>query len=336
MAFPWLHQTTFDDGTLGNFDSETDASAIFDYPTYRELARSNFAPWNGAHCARARLSGTAVGYVTETGDFDTAADGTIYVWFSVCIGADLSLTAADTVILFALESAGPVSEVVVGVRNNSGTYELFCGETGATRTLAIVPNNKKWYQIEVAANIDSGGPNDGTVDFYVDGAQVGAQITGLDQAVITQASFGAVSGTAANNRGTILFGGIIADDARVYPRERFPNNTFWVTRDINAFVGPCVIDAASVTGTSTDAIMTILDTDNYSSTGTDFSREPVAYLRNVTASDSSPAFNGPIVCKRGAYVQLAGTSPQGWVTIKEGGTPVMSAAQYVDRGQAKR
>ena len=332
MAFPFLAEETWDDGTRGNFDAETDASAILDFPSYAELARGGFAPWRGAHALRLRLSGTATAEIVETGTFDTAAAGTISVWFPLLIGADLSLTDTDTILLASLDSAGPVSEAVVGIRNNGGAYELFCGETGATATLPITPNNKRWYQIEVVAVIDDGVSDDGTLVFYVDGAQVGATITGLDQAAITQFRLGAISGTAAGNRGTILIGGVIADDVRIYPRERFAQDSVWVTRDITAFVGPCTLDAASVTGTSTDAVMTILDTDIYSATGIGFSREPRVYLRNVTANDQAPGFNTPIEIKRGAYVQLTGTSPQGWVSIRRPSAVVMSAANYVDLG----
>lgn len=331
MAFPFLDDETFDAGTLGGFDSETDASSILDYPDYKELARQGFAPFQGAHALRVRLSGTAVAYVQENDDYDTTADGTIHVWFPVCIGADVTLSDTDTVILFALQSAGPVNEVVVGLRNNGGVYELFAGETGATRTLAITRSNTRWYQVELSANIDAGGGNDGTVDFYVDGAPVGAQITGLNQEVISQAQFGVVSGTAAGNTGTILLGRIIADDARIYPRERFPVSTVWVTRDINAFVGPCEIETVQLTGTSTNATVTIYDTDVYSSTGVDFSREPVVYTRNITANDQSPSQNTPIQVKKGAYVELSGTNPQAWLTLCKG-APVLSHANYVNRG----
>ena len=331
MSFPNLVDETFDQGDRGNFDSETDASSILDFPDYAVLARQGLAPWRGAHALRLALNGTATADITETGGFDTAQASTIQVWFPVCIGADLSLTAGDTVILFALQSAGPVNEVVFGVRNSGGVYELFAGETGAANTLAITRSNKRWYQVELSCTINS------TIDFYIDGAPVGAQITGLSQAAITQGQLGAISGTAAGNAGTILIGGIIADDTRIYPREQFPQDTLWVTRDINAFVGPCYIDDVILTGTGTNAVLTILDTDIYSSTGIGFSREPAVYVRNVTANDQSPDLNVQRELKKGAYIQLTGTDPQAWVSIKSDGYNgvVKSHANYVDRGLRK-
>ena len=331
MAFPWLHYSTFDDETLQNFDSETDASSILSFPDYRALAGQGFAPWQGSHACRLRLSGTATAALTETGDWDTAAAGRIFTWFPVCIGADLTLAAGDTVILASLDSAGPVSEAVVGVRNNGGVYELFAGETGATRTLPITRDTARWYQIELDTRIDDGAGDNGTINFYVDGAAVGAQITGLNQEAITQFRLGAVSGTAAGNSGTILIGGVMADDVRIYPRTRFPLDTHWVTRDLTVFIGAGELDDARLTGTGTDAVMTILDTDSYTATGVTFSREPLVYVRNVTANDQSPGLQTPVQFTRGCYVQLTGTNPQAFLSLGRG-TIMRSRANYVDRG----
>jgi len=333
MAFPWLHYSTFDDGTRQNFDSETDASNILDFPHYRELSRGGFSPWQGSHALRLRLNGTATANIAETGDWDTSASGTIATWLTVCIGSDLNLADGDTVILFSLDSAGPVSETVFGVRRSGSNYQLFAGETGATNTLTITRDNTKWYQIELVNTIDAGGGNNGTLDFYVDGAAVGAQITALDQEVITQIRLGAVSGTAAGNAGTVLIGGIIADDARVYPRNRFHNETVWITRDVNAFVGPCTIDDVLLTGTSTDAVLTILDTDIYEATGIGFSREPVVYIRNTVSNNQEPGLNVKRQVHKGVYVQLTGTNPQAWVSIDKGSSPVLSHSHYVSLGR---
>ena len=280
------------------------------------------------------LSGTATGFIEETADFDTGLNARIFVWFPVCLGSDLELNDGDAVILFALQSTGAVNEVVVGVDRSGANYRLFAGETGATRTLVVTRSNKRWHQIELDCLINGAG-GAGTIDFYVDGGQVGAQITTLTQAAISEARLGVVSGTAAGNAGTILIGGIIADDLRVYPRERFPVDTCWVTRDISAFIGPCTLDSVLLTGTGTDATLTILDTDIYEATGVAFSREPVVYVRNVTANQQEPGQNLPIRLKKGAYVQLTGTNPQAWLSITQPSDVVLSSARYVDRGRVR-
>jgi len=334
-AYPFLHQSTWDDGaTATEWDqSETDTSNIMDAPHYKELSRAGFAPWQGGHCLRMVLNGTAVSDVQEDSDFDTTTGNTIHIWFTVLIGADLSISDGDEIILFALQSSGSANDVVFGVDRSGSQYRLFAGETGATNTLNITRSNSRWYQIELTAVINAGA---GTLDWYVDGNLIGGQMTGITHASIIQGLVGAISGTAANNAGTILIGGLIADDARIFPRERFPNETFWVTRDQTAWVGPCTLDAASVSGTSTNAVMTILDTDIFTSTGTSFSREPVVYVRNITANDQSPGFNTPVVFKKGAYVQLTGTNPQAWVSIKRPSDVVQSNARYISRGRGRK
>lgn len=332
MAYPFIFDETFDDGTRGGFDSEVGSG--LDFAAYTVLARFGLAPWRGAHVLRHALNGADTGHVFKNGSFGLTAGGTTHVWLPVCIGADVILNDGDTVILLAF-SSNATNEVVFGVRRSGANYQLFAGETGATHTLTITRSNTQYYQVELSITLDAGGANDGTIDFYVDGGQVGTQITGLNQGVIDLLSLGVISGTAAGDSGNILIGGIVVDDTRIYPRTRFPQDTVWVTRDINAFVGPCCIDNVTLTGTGTNAVLTILDTDIFSSTGIAFSREPVSYVRNVTANDQSPGLNTPIELKRGAYVQLTGTNPQAWVSMKSDygqGSVVKSHANYVDRG----
>lgn len=331
MAHPWVSEQRFDDGTLGTFDTETDASSILDFPHYSELARQGLSPWSGAYCVRLRLNGTAVAELVETGSWDLLADGTLRFWFTVCIGADLTLANTDTVVLFSLDSAGPVREVSFGVRNNAGVYELFAGETGATRTLPITRSNARWYQIELDANIDSGVPNDGTLDFYVDGAPVGAQITGLNQEAITQGRYGAVVGTAAGNAGTILLGPILADDLRLYPRRRFPGHSVYLTQSQHAFIGSGWIERIALRGTSADSTLVIYDTDRYFATSIDEFREPIAALKALTNNQMEETYGDRLLFSRGCYVALTGTNPEAWVTLA-GGSVVQSHGGYVNRG----
>ncbi len=339
MAFPYLFEENFDDGTLGNFNSETDSSSILDYPHYAELARAGQAPWQGAHVMRGRMAANAVGYVTELDGFDTAGAGTIHIWFTVLIGADVAIAASGVVVLFALDSAGPVAEASLVLKNNAGQYQLAFGETGATRTLDITPNNKKWYEIEMSCLIDNAGANDGTITGYIDGAPVGAVIGTLDQGAITQARMGIISGTAAGDRGTILFGGVIADDARIYPRrqKRFSNDK-WVTRDMNAFVGQGMLDGVSITSTDVNGVLNVYDTDIYEATGVNFSRAPLIYTRNITANDQSPGMTTPVRFEKGCYVQLAGANPQAFLSLKDGCPTgvMMSDENYVQAGRARR
>ena len=103
-------------------------------------------------------------------------------------------------------------------------------------------------------------------------------------------------------------------------------------RNMGAFLGPCMIDEAAVTGTGTDAVMSILDTDIFETAGIGFSREPTIYVRNVVASDQAPGFNLPVRFHKGAYVQLTGTNPQAWLSIAPPSQVVLSQEGYVQRG----
>ena len=83
MAFPWLSECNFEDGTKGHFDTETDTETRLDFPHYSELARTPGMgmPWRGAYCARVNLAndGTpANALLQETGSWDTSAGGTIF------------------------------------------------------------------------------------------------------------------------------------------------------------------------------------------------------------------------------------------------------------------
>ena len=336
MAFPWLHHSTWDDGvtTTAWSESETDSSNIMDAPHYQELSRGGFAPWQGAHCLRMVLNGTAVSILQENSNFDLALNNNIHFWLPVLVGADVVLSDGDAITLLLMRSAAPANQITFGLERSGSDYQFFLGQTGSTRTHIITRSNSQWHQIEISAFVQNGG--NGTLDLFVDGGQIGAQITGITNIAIADGRVGAIIGTAANNAGTILIGGLIADDLRIYKRERFPSETVWITQDQNAWVGPCTLDAASVSGTSTNAVMTILDTDIFTSTGTSFSREPVVYVRNVTANDQSPGFNTPVVFKKGAYVQLTGTNPQAWVSIKAPSDVVQSNARYISRGRGRK
>lgn len=326
MAYPFLIDETFDDGTRGTFDSETDAGSVLDYPDYKELARAGQAPWQGAHALRVQLSGANNAYVEDAG---ITAQSPISLWAPILVGADFTIDDADVVNVIEVRSTDAIPEAFVAVRRTGANYELVAGDgTTVQRNYGtITRSNSRWYQIELTVNRTAG-----TIDWYVDGGQVGSQITAVSIDSLTVVRAGAPSGTSAGDSGTILVGRVIIDDARVFPRKRFPGETIWITRDINAFIGSGTIDSVQLTGTSTDAVLTILDTDIYNATDTSFSREPVVYVRNVAANDQSPGLNLPKEFYRGAYVQLTGTNPQAFISLK-GGCLVGSQANYIDHAR---
>ena len=192
MAFPFLGEKNFEVGSNSEWDSETDTDSKLSVEHYTALATRRLTPYRGAYAAYINLAlGTNAAYFEETGDFDLAADATFGVRFFL-FARGLTMAASDRFTVFALQSGAGTDEVTVSIRNNAGVLELVASETsgGATlRSTALIEN--KWHCIELDGNVDAGGGNDGDFNFRVDGEQVGAIVSTLDQGAITQARFGA-------------------------------------------------------------------------------------------------------------------------------------------------
>lgn len=327
MAFPFLIDETFDDGTRGNFDSETDAGSVLDFPSYRELARAGHAPWQGAHALRVRLSGANNAYIEEATSITNQSP--ISLWFPLLVAADLTIQDGDRVNVIEVRSTNALPEAFVAVRRTGDNYELVAGEGSIVQRNygTITRSNSRWYQMELTVN-----QANGTIDWYVDGGQVGSQITALSISPFTVLRLGAPSGTSASDAGTILIGRIIVDDARIFPRSRFGRDTIWVTRDQTVFIGDGDLDSIELTGTSIDAALTILDTDIFESGLTNFSREPLVYGRNISANEIVPLLTMQKVFHRGIYVQLTGTNPQAWISLGNGSV-IESQSNYVDHAR---
>ncbi len=230
MSFPWLAEINWESGSLteGGF-SETDTENRIAVRHFEFISRNynypNLVPHTGAYCAHVQLANDgspADAFLSHTTPFVTALDGTISVRFYVYVTGDLVMAASDRFDIFRLESVGPVVEAAIGIVNTAGVINIGVSETASsTQTLANLELNK-WHCVELVAVIDDGGSNDGTAAFYLDGNQVGATITSLNQAAITQASLGVLGQDAGTTAGHIFFDNFVADDARVYPM-RDPN-----------------------------------------------------------------------------------------------------------------
>ena len=340
----------FDGGTLGLFNAQVDSgSSLITFPHYSELARNGTAPWSGDRAMKCTPSGSATSYLhgTAAGNIFTVIDAneTFYFWFPICVQADFTLTASDVLPVFQLKSGTTTTEVEFGIqRTAGGDYQFYAGETGATNTITFTRNNKVWHQIELTVHLDAGGGNDGTLDFYVDGNPVGAQITALDQAVITDGWLGISSEgeTLDSASGSFLIDQMVmTSDNRIYPQERFPT-TKYIHQNEVAFVGPCILDSIHFTSTTQLQQCIITDTDDSISTGRG-ARAPRMILGGLTAKEVVPGFQSPIKFERGvrlAFVDDAGTAtatvPFEAVVTVNGGSPVMSHANYVDRGLKRK
>lgn len=305
-AFPFLKEENFESGGVTAWDSETDTNAKLNVRHYTALAARNLTPYRGAYACHIDLSlGTADAYLEETGDFDLAADATFGLRFRIYV-TGLVTAASDIFTIFTLQSAGPINEVSMGIRNSAGTLQLWAGETGATRTTDLVQG--KWHTIELSGNIDAGGGNDGDLNFFVDGEQVGAIISTLDQAAISQARIGAMDIDAGTTAGHIVIDDIVFDDLRVGydgPNRFLPSQVF--TQSGHLFIGPGSVDSAALLSTTAGNTCHLWDTDTGNVTIAPRVVE-LAVAANTTAG-------GPIRFLRGCYVALAGTNPRAQVAI---------------------
>ena len=250
MAFPFLSETGFETGGLDHFDGQSpDPFTRADIDSYIALSRRdiNAAPYRGAYCFRADLTNTTDHYVQENVSWDTAAAGTIFFRMMVWFGDSPVMANNDIFSFFQLWSGTNTPEVSVGIQfTTANSYRFYMNETESATGASFYPVTlNKWQCIEVKALIDSGAPNDGTIDMWVDKSAL-TQITGRDQAAITSGIVGCVGVDAGSTRGTLLLDEIVADDARIYPPvDRFPID-FPATKSQHIFVGEGDVDNASL------------------------------------------------------------------------------------------
>lgn len=325
MAFPYLHAEGFEEGTLGSFDAETDTQPKLTFPHYTELARVPGLPmpYRGAYCMSVDLSvGTTDAYVQETGGYDTAAAGTIfvrfYLWFGAPTGKTVTMANNDIFSIFQLWSSTNTVEASLGIQYTTANGYRFClseAASGASGTFMPFQLNQ-WNLIEIKAVIDSGVGNDGTLDAWINGSAM-TQITALDQGAITSAVFGAIAIDAGTTVGVLAFDEIVADDARIYGHgQRFPENVM-VMDSGHVFVGPGQIDNLSLlSGAGTDNVVSIYDTDEAELT--DATRVPVE-LKNTANNELVDPAGMPVRVTRGAYVLMTGTNPRSIVKICRAG-----------------
>lgn len=321
MAHPYLSEYNVEQGDKGHFDSESDSAGRLDFAHYSTLARipGLAMPWRGAYAVRVDLAAsTTDAYLEETGSWDLSADGTIYFRFMLWISPDITMANNDQFNILKLQSAGPVDEVVAGlIYTTAAGLKFGVGETAITSSQPI--EKGKWNCIEITANIDAGGGNDGTIDYWVNGT-AGTQVASLDQAAITQGRFGVMNQDAGTTAGNILLDGLIADDARIYGppvgHNRWPE-TMFITASQHIWVGHGVLENVQLSTGFTDNVLEIYDTDTGNTN--DISKRRVYLTTSTTGEVVDPA-GMPITLTRGCYVKLSGTAGTSgpFATIKVG------------------
>lgn len=309
MAIPYLFASHFDTGDIGGWDTETDVSGALDYPHYTVLAAlpGRPMPYRGAYCMRIVAPDNTADHTLTEGTIDIAAAARRWIRFMLYVSTDFTATADDIFNIFELQASGTI-EVAVSLQITGSTDLVEIGVTSGTETEAGTfssPVSKGvWHEIELNCLIDSGGPNDGTTDFYLDGGLV-RSVTGLDQGAITDGVLGTQGTLATTDEGYLLFDEFTFDDTRLHIPHRFAIHRV-IAADAFLFVGPGRVDNVKILdGGSGDVLLELYDTDVYTA-----SLEPHWRGRTVTANTDVDAADVPIEFTRGCLARFpAGTAP---------------------------
>ena len=315
MAHPYIFASSFDTGDIGAWDTETDVSGVLDYPHYTTLVGlvGRPVPYRGAYAMRIVAPANTSDHTLLEGSIDIAAAARRWVRFMLYVSTNFSATATDIFNIFELQATTTI-EVAVSLRITTGTNLVEIGVTSGAETEAATfssPVSKGvWHQIELNCLIDSGAPNDGTTDFYMDGGLL-RSVASLDQGAITDGVLGTQDTLATTDGGFLLFDEFAFDDTRAYITHRFATHRFMPAAAAFMFVGPGRIDNVKILdGGSGDVGMEIYDTDTYSS-----SLEPRWRGRTVTANTDVDAADVPIEFQRGCLAVLGGTTPGAQIAI---------------------
>ena len=312
MAFPYIFEANFEQGTNGEWDSESDTGALLDFPHYSEVARQPRLPmpYRGAYCMRVVMGDTNDHTVLE-GDIYIADTLTRYSAFYLCVGNDVVATADDTWNIYEVQGTASAVENAVGLRITATTdvVEIGVGNTAPTAFASETLIKGRWYHIELVSVIQTGGT--GTATLWINGVS-SASVTTLTNTAVIQGMLG-TQNTLSTTTGTLLFDQFKFDDGQIYPTTiRYPESVL-LTKTAHVFVGPGMVENVSLlSGAATDNVLSIYDTD----TGSTLDALKVALeLKNVTNSDIVDPAGVPLRLQRGCYVSMTGTNPRAMVKL---------------------
>jgi hypothetical protein len=333
----YQYESNFETGDATEWSAgETDTESRLSVDFYADLAvkypyYSDPLPYRGSYMLHGDLSiaGNADGYVQDT-TLATALAGTVWLRFYIKVTTDLVMAASDRFTVAAFQSAGPVDEAVVCIRNNAGAYEILISETSAGATVvASGLTLGGWHMVELGCVVDSGGGDDGTIAFYLDRYLVGT-LTTVNQAAFAQLRMGIMGKDAGTTAGHVFFDGVVGHTAQIGGNRARNQEVMTVTKSIFLAQGPGRVDEYDMmAGAGQDDHMTLYDMDKLPLlAGTALLGPPLG------ATSPFQTVTGPrrkIYFNRGLYVVLSGTSPQG--TVKFGGRleSVQPLLQYAAR-----
>jgi hypothetical protein len=328
MAFPWLVESNFEQGSNAEWTSESDTGSLLDFPHYSVLSNQVTAPvpYRGAYCLRILPGDTNDHTVTST-SITIADESTAFFRWYMWISTDFTATADDTLNIFELQQAGGTIEQSVSLRITAATNLLEIGVgDGVVATSFVSFPRGRWVVVELQAlqSTTAGG----LMTLFLDEVSAVALTTLTGAAAIGKG----VLGTQDTLSTTGVGGGIyidqfIMDDARIYGLPiRYPESLL-MTKTGHAFVGTGqVLNASLLSGAAQDNVLQIFDTDQ---NNTLHSGRMKLELKNVVNSDIVDPAGVPIDVQRGCYVVLTGTNPRAMISIG-------NAQGYYSQGRIKQ
>lgn len=319
-SFPYLLEENFEDGTLGNFDSETDTGSLLNFVHYSKLAGYQpsivgaIAPWRGAFVAEWLLGDTNDHILIDAAL--AAANGvTIYTRFYMFLGKNLQATADDIFSIYELQGTANAQESVIALKITAATGAIQIGsaQTQAGITFASANLDRgKWLCIELKTACVTGAAT-GTSEVFVDGSSIGSVTNAAVNTAIARGCLG-TQDTLATTTGYLFMDRFTCDDARIgVERDRYPE-TMLLTKTGHVCLGESqLMNVTLLNGGATDNVLVIYDTDR---ADTADEGNIVAYLKNITSSEPPIDLpNAPVSVKRGAYVVMTGTNPRAMIQV---------------------
>lgn len=313
MAFPWITEATFEGGTGGHFEAETDTGSKLDIVHYSTLAQFAGlpAPWRGAYCLRADLRpNTTAAYLNETGSWDTSVGSTFRAKFMFWLGGPgFAMTDTDEFAIFQC-MAGTNTTVQAGVYVNFTTangYRLGLGGASASNLLPLSLN--RWHSVEIALALIT---NASTIDGWLDNSAF-VQTDVSNAGAMTDGRIGIIGQDRAYAGGFLLFDDVVTDDARMFSPERRWQNPRVLTQSEHVFVGPGeLLNVTLLGGGTNDSVLTVYDTD---AAYVSDEHNIVGRVRNTADNEVVDLAGVPIQVHRGCYVELTGTDPRALIQI---------------------
>jgi hypothetical protein len=313
VAYPFVFESNFEQGTNGEWDTEVDTQTLVDFPSYKELARYGMEPYSGAYCMRLACSATVTADATvNEADINVGLAETHWFRFNIWFSPDFTATVNDTVHLLELKGAAAAVTMTFGFRVVAATDVINFGIGSAAA--ATVPDNWSaepvergvWHTVEIQALIAAAGG--GTLAVYVT-KEGGLQATAAEITVAATTNIAVTDGFLGlqerliTTTGTILIDNFLHDDGddRPYRNTRYPQSRL-MTKTGHVFVGPGKIDQLTLlAGGQGDSVVTIYDTDVASTA------DPVAVLSSAVSSETVQR-DEPIYVSSGAYAVISGTA----------------------------